>query len=327
MVGCDGIKSRVREILFGRGNPISYPHYTHKVAYRGLIPMDKAIEVVGSRNARNQHMHIGPGRHLLHFPVADQTLVNVAAFDSDLDDWKDDEKMTAPATRQEVEKAFADWGPTVRGITSLLPDKLDRWAIFDCFDYPAPTYTRGRICIAGDAAHASAPHHGAGAGIGVEDVLCISTLMDNVTSSIASRVTTKTQALEKAFQTFNDVRHERSQWLVNSSHNICDVYEWADPKIGKDFAKCFEEIKWRSHKIWYFDIEEMLVNTNEGYHQRLSNDYLEKEDMKAQSSNIVDGVPRQADAISPNFDGRQADLEVLPVTLSERSPEVAMASG
>ena len=234
--------------------------------------MEKAVEAVGDRNARNQHMHIGPGRHLLHFPVANQTMVNVAAFDTDSKDWPDDEKMTAPARREEVEEAFAGWGPTVRAITSLLPDVLDRWAIFDSFDHPAPSYARGRVCIAGDAAHASAPHHGAGAGIGVEDVLCLSTLLEKVMTSVERNEASKDSALEMAFSTFNSVRHERSQWLVSSSHGICDVYEWADAKIGKDPEKLLEEIRWRSHKIWHFDIEGMLKDTDMGYDERLSSE-------------------------------------------------------
>jgi salicylate hydroxylase len=270
VIGCDGIKSRVREILLGKGNPASYPHYSHKVAYRGLIPVDKAIEALGEYKALNQHMHIGPKKHVLHFPVAGQTLMNFVAFVTDPDDWPNDEKMTAPATRAEVEEAFADWGPTVQAITNALPDELDKWAIFDSFDHPAPTYARGRICIAGDAAHASSPHHGAGAGIGVEDALCLSTLLELAISSMQEKGTTKGQALSTAFDTFNAVRRERSQWLVNSSRGICEVYEWADPKTGNDPDKCFEEIKWRSHKIWNFDIDGMLKDASEGYEQQLN---------------------------------------------------------
>ncbi|KAI9879286.1 MAG: hypothetical protein M1830_009016 [Pleopsidium flavum] len=268
-IGCDGIKSRVREILLGKENPASYPYYSHKVAYRGLIPMDKAVDALGDYKARNQHMHMGPGAHVLHFPVAGHTLMNVVAFVTDPHDWCDNEKMTAPATRVEVEEAFAKWGPTVRAITNLLPDELDKWAIFDTFDHPAPTYARGQICIAGDAAHASSPHHGAGAGIGVEDALCLGTLVEMAVSSLQVKGASKVQVLSMAFDTFNAVRRERSQWLVNSSRSICEVYEWANPKTGKDPEKCLEEIKWRSHKIWYFDINGMLGDAAEGYERRL----------------------------------------------------------
>lgn len=114
--------------------------------------MEQAVKALGDYKAKNQHMHIGPKAHVLHFPVANQTLVNFVAFDTDPNEWNDNEKMVAPATREEVEKVFASWGPTVRTIVSLLPDNLDKWAIFDSFDHPAPYYNRGRICVAGDAA-------------------------------------------------------------------------------------------------------------------------------------------------------------------------------
>ncbi|KAF9770507.1 hypothetical protein IL306_011931, partial [Fusarium sp. DS 682] len=58
LIGCDGIGSRVRRILFGDNHPSARPRYSHKYAYRGLIPMDKAIEAVGEERARNACMHV-----------------------------------------------------------------------------------------------------------------------------------------------------------------------------------------------------------------------------------------------------------------------------
>lgn len=58
IVGCDGIKSRVRQLIVGMDHPSAYPTYTHKYAYRGLIPMDKAVEVVGEERAKNACMHV-----------------------------------------------------------------------------------------------------------------------------------------------------------------------------------------------------------------------------------------------------------------------------
>ena len=46
MVGCDGIHSRVRTIMFGEGNPVSKAHFNHDGAYRAVIPIEKAIEAV-----------------------------------------------------------------------------------------------------------------------------------------------------------------------------------------------------------------------------------------------------------------------------------------
>ena len=264
VIGCDGIKSKVREILFGKDNPASYPHYTHKVAYRGLIPMNKAIEAIGEYKARNQHNHIGPNAHLIHYPVANQTMINATAFVTDPDEWPDDTQTVAPATRTAVETAFENWHPVVRKLVSLLPEKLDKWAVYDAWAYPAPFYNRGRICLSGDAAHASSPHHGAGACMGIEDALCLSILMRQVSASAQKSPATKGQSLSIAFDTFNAVRRARTQWLVNSSRRVCDLYqqpEWADPLKRGEAESCFEEIKDRSLKIWHFDYGLMLKET------------------------------------------------------------------
>lgn len=58
IVGCDGIKSRVRTAMFGEDHPSSRPVYSHKYAYRALVPIDKAVEVLGEENAKNACMHV-----------------------------------------------------------------------------------------------------------------------------------------------------------------------------------------------------------------------------------------------------------------------------
>ncbi|KAL3492340.1 hypothetical protein BJX62DRAFT_236371 [Aspergillus germanicus] len=262
VIGCDGIKSRVRQLLFGDNNPISYAHYTHKVAYRGLIPMTTAISRLGRYRALNQHMYGGPGAHVLHFPVAAQKLMNVVAFVDDPEEWPLDKSMTQPARKDELQGAFSEWGPTVRAIVEMLTDSqgLDKWAVFDMYDFPAERYANGRVCLAGDAAHASAPHHGAGAGIGVEDALALCVVLERAVGEMNSGKG-KAEVLDWAFKLYSDVRLERSQWLVRSSREVCDVYEWVS-ECGRDMDKGFEDVKARSHKIWYFDIDEMIAQLN-----------------------------------------------------------------
>ncbi|KAL4768094.1 hypothetical protein BDW60DRAFT_220045 [Aspergillus nidulans var. acristatus] len=271
VIGCDGIKSRVREIILGKGNPASYPHYTHKVAYRTLIPMEEAIKALGEYKAKNQHNHVGPNAHLIHYPVANKKMINATAFVSDPNEWPNDRQMVAPGCREDMEKAFTGWSPCVRNVVNLFPEKLDKWAVFDLWDYPAPFYNKGKICLAGDAAHASSPHHGAGACIGIEDALCLATLMKQVNVSVQDSRVSKGKALSAAFETFNAIRRTRSQWLVNSSRRVCDFYhqpEWADPAKWVKAETCFEELKDRSYKIWHFDYDGMIKDTLKSYADR-----------------------------------------------------------
>ncbi|KAL8382498.1 hypothetical protein RB595_006328 [Gaeumannomyces hyphopodioides] len=264
VVGCDGIKSKVRQLLNGADNPASYPHYSHKVAYRALIPMERVVPLLGRFKAYNQHMHTGPGARVLHYPVAGGSVLNVVAFVTDPADWPLGNydvvgSMTAPATKAELEAAFKGWGPTVTNLIGLLPDKMDKWAIFDTYDHPLASYVGGRVCLAGDAAHATSPHHGAGAGIGVEDALALATVLEMVRDDVAKDGTADVpRMLEDALRVYDEVRPPRGNWLVQSSRQVCDIYEWTYPATGKDWDKCLGEITARSHKLWYFDIDDML---------------------------------------------------------------------
>lgn len=58
IVGCDGVWSRTREIMVGKDHPAAKPVYTHKYAYRGLVPMPQAIEVLGEERATNASLWV-----------------------------------------------------------------------------------------------------------------------------------------------------------------------------------------------------------------------------------------------------------------------------
>lgn len=58
VLGCDGIKSMTRQILFGRDHPCASPTYTYQYAYRAMLPMEVAIKAVGKERAENSCMHV-----------------------------------------------------------------------------------------------------------------------------------------------------------------------------------------------------------------------------------------------------------------------------
>ena len=228
--------------------------------------MDKAVAALGEDKAHSRCARVGPQAHIVTFPIAQQTLINVVAFATQ-DEWPH-EKLTTPATRQEVMEVYKDWNPTVRTIVSLLEDSLDKWAIFDNFDHPAPTFSSGPVCIAGDAAHASSPHHGAGAGFGVEDALTLSTVLEEVNATLQTGNTSKSATLAAAFKAYDATRRERTQWLVESSRKVGENFEWANPDIESNGEKCLEDLQLRGRKIWKFDIDGMLKDARTAY-QRL----------------------------------------------------------
>ncbi|GLA50307.1 hypothetical protein AnigIFM63604_006355 [Aspergillus niger] len=259
VLACDGIKSLIRTHLY----PQSKPQYTHQFAFRGLVPMATAIKKLGRYRALRQHMHCGPRAHVLHFPVAKQQLMNVVAFVQDPNDWTH-AGMTAPARKSEVVEAFKEWGPFVRAVIDLLPEELDKWAVFDTFDSPVPKYAERRVALVGDAAHASSPHHGAGAGMGVEDALALVTAIKRAREDV-DRGTEVNGALEVAVRAYSRVRYERSQWLVRSSREVGWTYEWMSEDVGADMDRAFADIKKRSYQVWHFDVEAMVAEVERQY--------------------------------------------------------------
>lgn len=186
----------------------------------------------------------------------------MVVFLHDPEPWVDADKMTVPATRQEIQHALADWSPAIRELVDLLPNHLTKWGIFDMADNPAPTYARGRVCIAGDAAHASCPFHGVGACMGVEDALAIATSLEMVNAGVRNgSVPSTLNAITSALQAFNIVRLERSRWMTQNLREMGDIYEWRHASTGRDAKKCEAEFERRSEMAWNFDIDNMVAET------------------------------------------------------------------
>ncbi len=271
-MGCDGIRSRVRQILLGEYTPAAHASYTNRFCFRALVPMDKATEAIGQARSATRYMYNGPDAHIITYPVAFGASLNVLTVISDPQPWTTaDGRHTATGRKAEAEAAFADWCPTVRAIVDLLPDELDKWAVFDHFEHPAPTYAKGRVCIAGDAAHAAGPHLGSGAGFGLEDALVLATLL------AAAQTESKGQGQGKAgpqgksaivgaaLAVYSDVRLERTQWLVGSTRDAVDLFQWRYPDVGNDWDKFATEITWRFHRIWNVDMDEMVREAREKF--------------------------------------------------------------
>ena len=122
VIGCDGIKSRVRKLILGEGSPAAEPSYNHQYALRGLIPIERAIAALGDYKARNRHMHLGPGSYVITVPVGLGKMVNLVAFLQDPDDWPDTTRLTAPADPDKIIEAYKDFGSPVRKIIQALVD-------------------------------------------------------------------------------------------------------------------------------------------------------------------------------------------------------------
>lgn len=68
---------------------------------------------------------MGKGNHVLTFPVNHGQVMNVVAFHTTDEPWKDSSKLTAPATRDDALKDFAGFGDPVTKLLSLAKPQLE----------------------------------------------------------------------------------------------------------------------------------------------------------------------------------------------------------
>ena len=267
VLGCDGIKSRTRNIVLGDSDATKAV-FSGKYAYRGLIPMSKAVELMGDVDPKESQMFMGYHGHVLTFPIANATLLNsklvalslgqffakhfpVVAFSS-RPSWNDPQ-WVVQTSRNGMLDDYKDWSPTVVKIMENL-QKPDIWALFN--HPPASTYysTQPLICLVGDSAHASTPHQGAGAGMCIEDV-CI---MSQVLSECHSNTD-----LAKAFRAYDATRRPRSQKLVKTSREAGMLWEFEGEGVGDDLEALEQNAVKRMDWIWDYDITEDLERAKE----------------------------------------------------------------
>lgn len=139
---------------------------------------------------------------------------------------------------------YKHWTPRVRALMANLQSP-DIWALFN--HPPARTYygTAPLICLVGDAAHATTPHQGAGAGMCIEDVYILSHLL--------SQCRTKPD-IEKAFCGYDSVRRPRSQKLVKTSYEAGRLWEFEGQGVVDDLEALERNAVKRMDWIWDHDI-------------------------------------------------------------------------
>ena len=154
VVGCDGIKSRIRPILMkmiGDEKSIN-PQFSGKYAYRGLIPMDEAVDALGD-TIRHSSMYFGYSGHFVCFPVDKGKTLNVVAFRTKEDGKWESADWILPATVDEALEDYKEWSEPIKKMVKSLR-KPDKWMLFE--HPPAESYCDedGKICLLGDCAHA-----------------------------------------------------------------------------------------------------------------------------------------------------------------------------
>ena len=161
VVGADGIHSAVRQAIFGDERP----RFTGHVAYRGLVPAERAPELSPDRRCT---VRLGPGAHLVHYFVsAGRFLIVVCVAEEG--SWTR-ESWTDHGDVADLHAAFTGWHPVVKEIIAALDAPL-KWALFD--RDPFPRWSKGVVTLLGDACHPMLPYGAQGAAQAIEDAAAL----------------------------------------------------------------------------------------------------------------------------------------------------------
>lgn len=118
VIGCDGIKSQLRKAVLGKDDPAAWPSFTGKYAWRGLMPMDKAVAAMGEEYATNAQMFMAEHAHVFTLPLEKGTMMQMVTTVMKPDRKWEHEKWVVEADQDELFKELDGWIEPVR---NLLP--------------------------------------------------------------------------------------------------------------------------------------------------------------------------------------------------------------
>ncbi|KAJ5239678.1 hypothetical protein N7468_004297, partial [Penicillium chermesinum] len=243
VIGCDGIKSQIKQSMLPEESAAKPPRYSGMYGYRAVLNMDDMVSAVGDRRARLATLYLGHGAYGISYPIAHAQKVNVGLFV--LHEKWDDEAWIRPAKREDLMRDASSMGRYMKALAEYMPDP-SQWALFE---HPGlSTFYKSRVAIMGDAAHATTPHQGAGAGQAIEDAHVLCELLGD------SRVTSPSHVMA-AFKAYDEIRRPRTQKVVASSKENGDLLCLCLDGVGDDEELIKQTIEQRMRGLWDIDIQ------------------------------------------------------------------------
>ena len=202
VVGADGIHSVVRDLVTTPSTPV----YSGSIAYRGVVDASR----VPSDHPRTQTLWMGEGKHFLCYPVRRGELFNYVGFVRSGRPLK--ESWSAVGDVAELATEFAGWDPRLGAFIQAI-DHTYWWGVYD--RDPLPNWSRGRITLLGDAAHAMLPHASQGLNQAIEDSVALAAFLRGAGAD----------GVEYALQRYESLRIERTSAVQAGSRRNGSRYD------------------------------------------------------------------------------------------------------
>ncbi len=200
LIGADGLRSLVRARIVNDGEPKPVGY----VAHRTIVPIG---EVPAGAQRDVSALWVGPGFHMVHYPLRDNTLFNiVAVFRTDTHGDKGDSAFNA----SEVERTYQTAHPVMKSLLEKM-DLKRRWTIAD--RDPVRHWSNGRVTMLGDAAHPALQTFAQGACMAIEDGVTLAAMVDLAKGDFAA-----------AFKRYEQLRVVRTGRVVLEGRRLWQGY-------------------------------------------------------------------------------------------------------
>ena len=224
VVGADGVQSRVRLSVFGADKP----EFTGIVCWRVLVPRDRVPPGIRMQVGTNW---VGPGGHVVHYPVRGGQLLNLVGL-MERDDWRV-ESWTVQGSKDEFSNDFKGWHPDIHA-TIQAGDTPYKWALFA--RPPMPAWTVGRVTLLGDACHSMLPMMAQGAVMALEDGLLLARCVEVYGAAPA------------ALTRYEAIRRERANKCVAAS--LDNAKRFHNPELANAAgAEAYVTREWQEERV------------------------------------------------------------------------------
>ena len=200
VVGADGLHSVLRPALNGPARPF----FTGQVAWRALVPA-RGGEPVEAR------LFMGPGRHLVVYPLRDGAVINLVAVE-ERQAWAD-EGWFHRDSPENLRRAFARFCPEVQALLERV-DELFLWGLHR--HEVAPVWHGPGAALVGDAAHPTLPFMAQGAVMALEDAWVLADSLDKL-------------GLEHGPALYQSRRRDRAARVIEEANRNARNYHYANP--------------------------------------------------------------------------------------------------
>jgi salicylate hydroxylase len=203
LIGADGLHSPTRAALNGAAAAV----FTGQVAWRAVLPEAEAEDT-----AALAEVHMGPGRHLVSYPLRGGRQRNIVAVE-ERSRWAE-ESWTLRDDPMDLRLAFDTFSPRVRGWL----DRVEEVHLWGLFRHPVARHWHGgRAVILGDAAHPTLPFLAQGANMALEDAWVLADCL------------ARHDTPEAAFAAYQQARAARCARIVAASTANARAYHLSSP--------------------------------------------------------------------------------------------------